>query len=128
MADLMKNKWYGQRCRSWPIIILLLAGCQNGGTSHQLADLENPDPAVRVQAIKWAGENKITEAVPLLVDRLQEQDVSIRFFAIMSLKRITGTDNGYDYKSDAASRAQAIKKWRQTLTPQGNTNENDRGV
>ena len=98
----------------WSIIIIL-AGCGGPPKTVGLLDLENPDPAIRIRAIKWAGENKLTEAVPLLVDRLQEQDVSVRFYAIMSLKRITGTDQGYDYKADAASRSEAVARWRQTL-------------
>ena len=103
------GRWY-----YWPIIILL-AGCGGPPKEVGMADLENLDPAVRIRAIKWAGENLLTEAVPLLVDRLQEEDASVRFYAIMSLKRITGADHGYDYKADAATRAEAVAQWRQAL-------------
>jgi len=98
----------------WSIVILL-AGCGGPPKKVDLLDLEHPDPAVRIRAIKWAGENQLMEAVPLLVDRLQEQDASVRFYAIISLKRITGTDHGYDYKADAAARAEAVARWRQAL-------------
>lgn len=100
----------------WPIIIItLLIGCDSPKPLGGLADLEHPDPTVRIKAIKWAGENRNHDAVPLLVDRLQEQDRSVRFFAIMALRRITGDDLGYDYKANPAQRADAIKKWRQSL-------------
>ena len=77
-----------------------------------MADLEGPDVAQRIRAIKWAGDNKVTQAVPLLVDRLCEQDESVRFFAIEALRRITGTDRGYDYRADARRRAESVAEWR----------------
>ena len=115
--ELKKNRRFGLCCCVGPII-LLLAGCGQTVEKIGISDLESPDPAVRVRAIKWAGENKVSEAVPLLVDRLQEQDSSVRFFAIMSLERITGTDHGYDYKADAAARKEAVDRWRQALGQQ----------
>jgi len=114
MIRMVKGKRFVDRWCYWSIIVIL-TGCGGLPKTVGLLDLENPDPAIRIRAIKWAGENKLTEAVPLLVDRLQEQDVSVRFYAIMSLKRITGTDQGYDYKADAASRSEAVARWRQTL-------------
>ena len=98
-----------------PIIIIIVIGCDSPKKIGGLADLENPDPTVRIRAIKWAGENQVHDAVPLLVDRLQEQDRSVRFYAIMALRRITGDDLGFDYKADSAQRAEAVKKWRQSL-------------
>jgi len=86
-----------------------------------LADLENRDVTMRIRAIKWAGEKQLAEATPLLVDRLEEQDPAVRFFAIMALEKITGTKRGYDYQADAASRAAAAARWREALaqTPGG---------
>ncbi len=84
-----------------------------------IEDLEDERLTVRIRAIKWAGEEKVEAAVPLLVDRLEEQDESVRFFAIGSLERITGTDQGYDYKSGASQRAEAVKRWRAWLKDRG---------
>ena len=84
-----------------------------------LTDLEHPEVAVRICAIKWAGENRVSEAVPLLVDRLSEQDPSVRFFAIGSLRRITGTDHGYDYKANTAERSAAVAVWREAIGKSG---------
>jgi len=117
MAKLRKFKRFGPFGLLWPIISIL-AGCSAPTSSLTLADLESPDPAVRIQAIKWAGENKIAQAVPLLVDRLQEPDTSVRFFAIVSLKKITGTDHGFDYKANPAQRGQAVRRWREMLAEQ----------
>lgn len=96
-------------------IIMVLGGCGRGVKDIGLAELESPDTATRIRAIKWAGENKDQMAVPLLVDRLQEQDPSVRFFAIQALKRITGTDNGYNYAGCSEERAQAVERWRMEL-------------
>ncbi len=100
----------------WALIVLMLAGC-NGPLDRKmgLADLEHPNPAVRIMAIKWAGDNKISPAVPKLVDFLQDEDKSVRFYAIEGLRRITGTDHGYDYKAAVHHRAAAVKRWREFL-------------
>jgi len=93
-------------------IIMLLAGCGGSGKPAGIAGLESRDAAVRILAIKWAGENKVSAAVPALVDCLEHEDRAVRFFAIAALKRITETDHGYDYKADARRRAEAVARWR----------------
>jgi hypothetical protein len=116
MASVCQAKTAIGGVRTGPIIwLVFLAGCSANMQPVGLSDLENRDPAQRIRAIKWAGENKVQAAVPLLVDRLQEQDSAVRFYAIEALRRITGTDRGYDYKADAASRAQAVARWRASL-------------
>jgi len=49
------------------------------------------------------------------VDLLQDEDKSVRFYTIESLRRITGTDNGYDYKAAPQMRAAAVERWRKFL-------------
>jgi DNA polymerase IIIc chi subunit len=103
--------------------ILLLSGC--GGPLDRkmgLSDLDSPNPAVRVMAIKWAGDNKVSSAVPRLVELLQDEDPSVRFFAIEALERITGTNNGYDYKDSPQQRAEAVERWREFLKSNGEQN------
>ncbi len=104
-------------------VVLIQTGC-NGllDRNMELKDLDNPDPIVRVMAIKWAGENKLSSAVPQLVDLLQHEDRSVRFFAIGSLKRITGTDNGFDYKADPKNRAAAVQRWREFINSNKSSN------
>jgi hypothetical protein len=97
------------------LLISAMSGCAEPQPAPVISDLESSNPDLKIRAIKWAGENKIESAIPLLVDRLQEQDSSVRFFAICALKKITGTDLDYDYKADARQRAEAVKKWRTFL-------------
>ena len=100
--------------------IPLLSGCKGPlDRKMGLSDLESPNPAVRIMAIKWAGENKVMSAIPRLVDFLQDEDASMRFFAIEALQRITGTDNGYDYKAGPKSRAEAVERWREFIKSNG---------
>jgi HEAT repeat protein len=85
----------------------------------QLSDLQDPNPTVRIMAIKWAGDHKVSLAVPQLVDFLKDEDRSVRFYAIEALRRITGTDKGYDYKASPELRAEAVGRWREFLKEKG---------
>ena len=104
----------------WTATTLVLSGC-NGPFDRKigLSDLDNPNPAVRIMAIKWAGDNKASSAIPRLVDFLQDEDTSVRFFTIEALWRITGTNNGYDYKARPQLRAEAVERWREFLNSNG---------
>ena len=110
----------------WTATTLVLSGC--GGPfdrKMRLSDLDSPNPAVRIMAIKWAGDSKASSAVPRLVDFLHDEDTSVRFFAIEALRRITGTDNGYDYKASPQLRAEAVECWREFLKSNGSQNYED---
>ena len=123
MANLRCAKWFA-RFGYWVAIILMLAGCGVFGRKFTLSDLKSPDLRVRIVAIKWAGDNKMSAAVPQLVDSLQDEDKSVRFYSIGALRRITGTDHGYDYKADPYRRALAVKRWREFLdSPVAEPNE-----
>ena len=117
MADF---KTGNQSVCSWccAVTLLMLAGCGDSfDTKMELSDLESPHPTVRIMAIKWAGDNKISSAVPYLIDSLQNEDKSVRFYSIEALRRITGTDHGYDYKSAPHLRAAAVKQWQESFDP-----------
>lgn len=114
MVNLKHGKW--SACPGcWVLIILMLTGCGSFDRKFGLSDLESPDTRVKIMAIKWAGDNKISPAVPQLVDFLQNEDKPVRFYAIEALRRITGTDHGYDYKAAPHIRAAAVKRWREFL-------------
>lgn len=110
MVDLQGGKWF-VALWCWTAV---LAGCGNSFKRDVgLADLDSRNPAVRIMAVKWAGDNKVSAAVPRLVDFLEDEDPSVRFYAIEGLQRITGTDEGYDYKAGVQQRAAAVKRWRE---------------
>jgi len=74
--------------------------------------MNSPDPGKRIRAIVTAGEQGRQEAVPLLVDRLEDEDVAVRFYAIESLEKITGQTKGYRYYDPPGLRARAVRRWR----------------
>ena len=105
------------------VIILMLAGCTDSQSrKSQLSDLDNPDSTIKIMAIKWAGDNKASAAVPQLVNLLQDEDRSVRFFSIEALQRITDTDCGYDYKAAPDARGEAVKCWHQFLKTEQSRN------
>ena len=90
---------------------MVLAGCQLGRPKPG-AGLASADPLERIQAIVAAGETRDASAVPLLVDRLEDEDQAVRFYAIQALTRITGQDMGYRYYRPFWERARAVRRWR----------------
>ena len=111
MTDVKDTKWFALAGFWLPAVLLMAAGCGPGGGETGLSALRSRDVQVRILAIKHAGDNKVTEAVPPLVDCLEDEDKSVRFYSIEALRRITGTDQGYDYKAAAHVRAEAVKRW-----------------
>ena len=88
-----------------------LAGCASPETARSMA--QSSDPVVRAKGCKLAGDDRQTAMVPLLVDRLEDPDSAVRFFAIEALRRITGTDLDYREADTPAAKAKTIARWRQ---------------
>ena len=103
------------------MMVLVFVGCQPAGGEHGDAGLASSNPTARIMAIKRAGDSKDSLAVPQLVDCLQNEDDSVRFYAVEALRRITGTDRGYDYKDPPQKRAAAVKRWQDFLATSGVT-------
>jgi hypothetical protein len=74
--------------------------------------IESEKPDERIRQIKMAGDRRDESVVPLLVDRLEDEDEGVRLVAILALERITGTRRGYDYAKPPAERARAVQRWR----------------
>ncbi len=111
---LLKQAIFAGGLFSYILATVLFYGCSSSylGRDLELDDLDNPDVTVRVMAVKWAGDNKVSQAVPYLVDNLQNEDKALRFYSIGALVRITGTNCGYDYKASPQSRAKAMECWQ----------------
>jgi hypothetical protein len=56
--------------------------------------------------------------IPLLVDRLDDEDEGVRFYAILALEKLTGTRLGYDYAATAPERRMAVRRWREHVRSQ----------
>lgn len=92
--------------------LAVLVGCEARFGSYRAA-IQAADPNERIRGIKAAGDAKDRHAVPLLVDRLEDEDEAVRFFAIIALGKITGQRFGYDYAVPADQRAPAVERWRE---------------
>jgi len=88
----------------------LIAGCTSGGAYR--ARIHSDDVNERILAVRQAAEQNDKSAVPLLVDRLEDEDEAVRFFSILALDRITGQRFGYEYGQPAYRRAKSVEKWR----------------
>ena len=93
----------------WIASIPVLAGC---GNPAYRSNIQAPFANDRILAIREAGERRDREVIPLLVDRLEDEDAAVRFYAILALERITGDRLGYRYEGNAADRRDAVERWR----------------
>lgn len=93
----------------------VLLGCQ-GGPARYPKSITTGEPIDRIKAIVYAGDTRDTTVVPLLVDRLEDEDPGVRFYAILSLEKICGTRLGYDYAAPDAEREAAVRHWRDYIS------------
>jgi hypothetical protein len=91
---------------------VVLSGCTAPRGPLVVTD---PDPSVKIPAIKKAAAQKDRKAVRQLVADLSSDDPAVRFYAINGLNRITGERFGYDYFAGDASREAAVRRWQQWL-------------
>lgn len=93
-------------------------GCTLGGRIPR-SDIQSPDAVRRALAVQSAARDQDIEAVPLIVDRLEDEDDGVRFFAILALERLTGETFGYEYYKPPARQVAAIERWRDYVRSRG---------
>ncbi len=78
-----------------------------------------PQPAVpqspddRIREILELARAQDADAVPELIEELDHADVGVRYCAILSLERITGTRLGFRANASTSDRYTAIRAWRE---------------
>jgi hypothetical protein len=90
----------------------LLCGCAQAGWRQQL---QSEDPLRRIDGAIAAARANDRAASPLLVDRLEDDDVAVRMYAIMALEKIEGTRLGYKFWADDVDRTRMAHRWRNYL-------------
>ncbi len=80
---------------------------------NYLKGINSSDPAIRVKSIAKAAKLKDFRAIPLLIDRLEDEDAAVRLAANEALKYITGKDFGYRDFDPPAKKKEAIHRWRE---------------
>ena len=86
------------------------AGCQ---APRGPVSIDSHDTDLEVLAMKRdvRAHDEVDE--PKMVADLDDFDPAVRFYAIQSLRRLTGDDFGYKfYLDDPAERAPAVARWR----------------
>ena len=101
---------------------LALAGCH--APRQGLERLESPDPGQRIAAIvdltnrasgsslPSVGRPRPADLIARLVDRLEDEDEGVRFYAVLGLEKLTGTRLGYGYGDPIRQRRAAVGRWR----------------
>jgi len=102
--------------------LVVAVGCGgSSGKAGSRASIQSESASERILAIRAAGEARDRKAIPLLVDRLEDEDDAVRFFAILALEKTTGERFGYDYAQPASERAKSVERWRAYAREAGRT-------
>jgi len=97
--------------------VLSVVGCHEPAGPMTIS---NPDPSVKIPAIKEAVVTDDKAAAADMVKNLDSDDPAVRFYAIQGLQRLTGKDFGYRYYDDEDLRNPAVRKWQEWLEAQKN--------
>jgi hypothetical protein len=97
-------------------VVALLIGC---GPPRGARFISDPDPAVKIPAIRQAAKADDRASIPQLVKNLSSDDPAVRFYAITALRRLTdGQTFDYVYYAPEDQRRAAIDRWRAWLEQQ----------
>ncbi len=89
-----------------------VVSCAPDGTRRQLYA---PSAFDRSRAAIQSAEARDADAIPLLVNQLEDHDAAVRLFAIQALQRISGETLGFEYYAPPDRRATAVARWRAVL-------------
>ena len=95
----------------WLCIIAAVVGC-DAGQRPLIERMQDESPVVRAKAAVQAGKRGNRKAIPFLIDRLTDQDRTVRMFAIISLEKMTGRTLGYRTSAPSAEQVSAARRWR----------------
>ena len=107
---------YGRAIQLGAVLVATLAigGCMVGPepVGDVMTSLQSTDPSLRARAVVKAGNDQDTRAIPLLIDRLEDSDPSVRMFAGTALRKITDKSMDWRFYEPAYKRQEAVKRWR----------------
>ena len=119
-------------------VVVALGACLSGcaatldpASGDPAMDLSHRDPRIRVLASRQAVEDGRLDLAPRLVESLADEERSVRFFAAIALRKLSGESFGFSASDPTAKRQAAIERWRDWLaskTPskaRGETREQD---
>ena len=96
--------------------VAALAGCDGpAGPKSLLKGLQHENPSVRSRSCVKAARTGDRDALPLLVERLEDESADVRMFAIGALRKMTGKTFGYRFHAGPQQRTEAARRWREWL-------------
>jgi hypothetical protein len=95
-----------------------LAGC--AGPSWQVL-ITSSSGVERMRGVLSVAERKDWSAIPLVIDRLSDDDPSVRLAASNVLRDMTGQQFGYEVYAPEEKRAEAVQRWKQWWETEGKT-------
>ncbi len=96
------------------VICLQQTGCRPPDTPYP-ASIQSIRPTERIHGVKEAARRNDRDAIPLLVDRLEDDDDAVRMYAILALEKLTGSRMGYEYYAPEPQRWRAVQAWKRHL-------------
>lgn len=106
-----------EQARTARIPIVLKPVLLEAPPAHVGGFLRSPYAAVRSAAAVAAGERRISDHAPRLVELLDDPEVEVRRAAVTALRRISNEFFGYRADDSAARRARPAAKWRALWGP-----------
>jgi hypothetical protein len=101
-------------------VVLVLCGC--GGPKLTWQQKMNSSAGVeRAQAVMTVDQKHMWSAIPQVIKRLEDDDVSVRLLAIGTLRDMTGNDLGYNAYANEPERREAVARWRNWWDTEGKT-------
>ncbi len=94
------------------LVALAVSGC---ATTSWRRQLQSENPIDRINGTIAAAHADDRSALPLLVDRLEDDDQAVRMYAILALQQIEGTTLGYKYWAGPADLSHMAQRWRRHL-------------
>ena len=74
--------------------------------------LESKDPAERIRAVHAIGTEQLDGLLPVLVNRLDDDDIAVRLYTIVALEKLTGERLGFEYSGESRTRQAAVRRWQ----------------
>jgi len=103
-------------------LVMIGAGLVGGGgcIPRPTPSVADPDPMIKIPAMKRAVAARDLTKVKLLVAELDSDDPAVRLYAIQALQHLSGGERyGYDYFAPDDLRAVAVARWQAWLSGDG---------
>lgn len=113
----MGEQELAEQARTARIAIVLKPVLLAAPPAHVGGFLRSPYGAVRAAAAVAAGERRISDHAPTLVELLDDPELEVRRAAVTALRRISNEFFGYRADDSAARRDRPAAKWRALWGP-----------